>query len=177
MIEEWKDIKGYEGKYQVSNTGKVRSLKYRRSNHIKEMAPQNNGHGYYWVAFRNGSGKKDYNYVHRLVAEAFIENPHGYETVNHLDEDMANNMVDNLEWCTMKYNLSYGTRHSREIVTQQKTHPNRKAVAQYDINGKLIKVYGSQREAARDTGLYSTSISMCCRGKLKTTGGYVFSFA
>lgn len=177
MTEQWKDVLGYEGVYQVSDKGRVKCLNYRHTGIEKLMTPQNNGHGYYWVAFRfNGKHKKDYKYVHRLVAEAFLENPQNYSDINHKDEDRSNNCADNLEWCTTKYNLAYGSRHEREIETQRKTHPNRIAVLQFSKDGSLIGKYGSQREAQRETGVHSSSVSACCNGKLKTAGGYVWKY-
>lgn len=175
MTEIWADIAGYEGKYQISSAGRVRSLDYRHTGRAKLMTPQDNGHGYLNIGLRDGTKRKDYRYIHRLVAEAFIPNPSNLPTINHLDENKRNNIVANLAWCTMAENLAYGSRHAQEIETQRRTHPNRKAVAQYSLDGKLVRVYGSQREASRETGIHSTSISACACGKLRTCGGFVFA--
>ena len=103
MDEEWRDIQGYEGHYQVSNLGKVRSVK--REPFVLKGDLQQNGYRrvYLWL-----NGRKKNLLVHRLVAETFIENPDEYTDVNHLDEDKTNNHVDNLEWCTHLYNMNYG---------------------------------------------------------------------
>ena len=104
--EFWKDIKGFEGMYQVSNYGNVRSLNYRRKKIIKNLKPSYTGTGYGVVAL----GNKRF-YVHRLVASEFLENPENKREVNHIDCNKENNRVDNLEWCTQtenkeKYNRS-----------------------------------------------------------------------
>ena len=103
-MEEWRDIEGYEGHYQVSNYGNVRSIK--REPCLLKGDYQKNGYKrvYLWL---NG-GKKNL-LVHRLVAEAFIDNPDFLTDVNHIDEDKSNNHIDNLEWCTHLYNMNYGS--------------------------------------------------------------------
>ena len=101
MDEIWKDIKGYEGLYQVSNLGRVRNIKYRRLLKYGYVGEYNR------VTLYSDS-KPDYRMVHRLVAESFIDNPNNYPIVNHKDENKSNNVVSNLEWCTMAYNLNYG---------------------------------------------------------------------
>lgn len=111
MIEIWKDILGYEGLYQVSNLGNVRSLNYRRSGKTK-LLKQGTDNGYKRVELSKNGKKKKY-WVHRLVAIAFISNPNNYKEVNHKDEDKSNNNVNNLEWCTREYNNNYGTRNKR----------------------------------------------------------------
>lgn len=103
----WKDIPGYEGKYQVSNTGRVRSLNYGRTGKIKVLKQGTKDNGYKVVViYKNGKRKK--YLVHRLVAQAFIPNPNNYPIINHKDENKTNNAVWNLEWCTYEYNVNYG---------------------------------------------------------------------
>ena len=120
MIEEWRPIEGYEGLYEVSNTGQVRSvdryvidsLGHRRFYKSKILSLLKGEYGYIQVnLYCNGKNKKCL--VHRLVIEAFLPNPDNLPEVNHLDEDKTNNRVDNLEWCDRKYNLSYGSRQER----------------------------------------------------------------
>lgn len=118
-MEQWKDIEGYEGLYQVSNLGNVRSMGRSRNCYaeghirktifipdIKEMRATNNGNGYLLVSFRK-DGRKKNHYIHRLVAEAFLPRVQGKEYVNHLDYNRMNNKVENLEWCTQKENTIY----------------------------------------------------------------------
>lgn len=121
MSEVWKDIVGYEGLYQVSNMGRVKSLRewngnrhkaqYREREHI--LNPTDNGNGYLIIGLRNGAKRKNH-YIHRLVAAAFIPNPNGLKYVNHLDYDKRNNAVDNLEWCTQRENILYSVEHMRK---------------------------------------------------------------
>lgn len=111
MEEVWKDIKGYEGKYQVSNLGRIKSLSYRNTGISKILVPKINK-GYYEIGlYLNGIRKMFF--VHRLVALTFIPNPNNLPQINHIDEDKTNNCVDNLEWCTQAYNNIYGTRLER----------------------------------------------------------------
>lgn len=127
MIEEWKSIPGYEGLYEISSYGRVRSLErfYIRQNvimvHKPEiiLSPVKDGFGYLQVGL-HCNGKQKIIKVHRLVAQAFIPNPDNFPQINHKDEDKTNNNVDNLEWCTAKYNINYGTRQERSINTKIK---------------------------------------------------------
>lgn len=113
-MEEWKDVKGYEGVYQISNNGRLKRITKYKVNEKgyqtceKTLSPTDNGHGYMFYTLSR-KGKHKNHYVHRLVAEAFIENPNNYPVVNHIDYDRKNNKVDNLEWCTQLQN----TFHSR----------------------------------------------------------------
>lgn len=101
------DIKGYEGKYQVSDDGRVFNLTVK-----KYMTPQDDGRGYLFIGLSN-QGKRKFFKIHRLVAQAFIPNPDNLPEVNHKDEDKHNNCVDNLEWCDVRYNRNYGTRNQK----------------------------------------------------------------
>lgn len=166
MSEIWKDIIGFEGHYQVSNKGKIRSIK---NNKIKELKPYKEIKrcGYLSVYLRL-PGQKFTKKVHRLVAEAFIPNPNGFPEVNHIDENKENNCVENLEWCTGEYNLCYGTRLKRI------SESNKMKVAQYSLNGKLLEIFNSQGEAAEKTNSTQGGISDCIRGRIKTHNGYIW---
>lgn len=124
MTEEiWRPVVGYEGLYEVSSYGRVRSLdRYDSRNQFREgkiLKNRDNGNGYLLCGLsKNGIVKN--KYIHRLVAEAFIERPDGLYEVNHKDENKKNNIVDNLEWCDRKYNNNYGTKIEREITTKIK---------------------------------------------------------
>ena len=106
MNEIWKYIDGYEGLYKVSNLGRVKSLNYRRSGKERMLKPGNTGDGYLFVILYK-NGKIKYFTIHRLVANAFLENPDHKSDVNHKDENKTNNRVDNLEWVTRKENINY----------------------------------------------------------------------
>lgn len=125
--EIWKDINGWEGLYQISNYGRVKSLsKYLYNGYgyfwskEKIMKLTNNQDGYLRIHLRNNGKRKVYS-VHRLVAEAFIPNPNNLPEVNHKDEDTSNSKVDNLEWCTSKYNSNYGN-HCKNLSNSLKDY-------------------------------------------------------
>ncbi len=122
MTEVWKDISGYEGLYQVSNLGAVRSKDRRAVNHRNgatrivrggKLAPFDNGHGYLCVCLHSKGHRKNY-YVHRLVAEAFIDNPLEKPCINHLDSNTRNNNAENLEWCTQLENVRYSVEKMKK---------------------------------------------------------------
>lgn len=163
MEEIWKDIKNYEGLYQISNKGKVKSLERKVKgkngsyNTVKEkiLKPGKNKIGYMIVVLSKDRKKKNY-YLHRLVAEAFLNNPYNLQEINHLDEDKTNNNVNNLEWSTHIHNINFGTRTER-------------------TSKKIICIetgieYQSIMEIQRKFGFNKSSISACCRGKIKTAG-------
>lgn len=174
--EIWKDIKGYEGIYQVSNLGRVKRLESLVVNSIgisrkikeKILKPAKNHTGYLRVSLSYMNKKSNFS-VHRLVAQAFIPNPNGFKLVNHKDEDKTNNIVDNLEWCSAKYNSNYGNRN---IKVSKKLS---KKVYQYDkTKGNLIKVWSSAREVQRNLGFANSNIIKCCKGKINSAYGYVW---
>lgn len=167
MIEVWKDIPDYEGLYQVSNLGRIKSLyNYRKYNILTPRIKR----GYYTIGLRK-NGIRKWHQVHRLVASSFISNDNNLPQVNHKDENKLNNNVDNLEWCTVSYNNCYGTR--REKVKNKTSKP----VYQYDLKGNLIKKHNSLTNATKSMGLKSnSSISLCCSGKYETSCGYKWSY-
>ena len=117
--EIWKDIEGYEGRYQISNRGNVKSLNYNHNGKEKILKPIiNNKHGYAYVGLHLEGKTKNY-YIHRLVAIAFIPNPDNLPEVNHRDENKENNTVENLEWCDRAYNCNYGTHNKRISDTKK----------------------------------------------------------
>lgn len=172
-IEIWKDIKGYEGKYQVSNLGNVKSLNYNRTKK-EHLLGLYSCRGYLQVVLSKNCICKKF-LVHRLVAEAFIENPDNLPQVNHIDENKLNNRVDNLEWCGAKYNTNFGTRLQRimftRIVNNGKKAP--KKIDQYSLDGKFIKTWNSGAELAKN-GFNRANIWKCCNGLLKTSKGYIW---
>ncbi len=189
MKEIWRDIyfkdKGliwdYRGQYQVSNKGNVRSLNYNHTGKIKLLKQNKKRSGYIIVSlpdiYNHGKGK--FFLVHRLVAFMFIENDDISNKifVNHKDENKSNNNVDNLEWCTRSYNTLYGTCTER---MREKTRNNKRhsiAVIAININNKDDYIIFPSMSAAQRSGIaFKTNISKCCRGKVKTAGGYAWKY-
>lgn len=177
MIEEWKDIKGYEGHYQISNKGNVKSLKrivdngrgkYTRS---ERMLKQHiNQYGYYTVCLIKDKAKKNL-IVHRLVAEAFLPNKNNFPQVNHKDENKANNQIENLEWCTAQYNSAYGTRPQRLAKN------NYKSVSQYTIDGKYVATYESIQDAAKAVDGNGSHIGSMCNKKAHFVSAYGYKWS
>lgn len=170
MKEIWKDIDNYEGYYQVSTVGRVRSLARNTHNQYKNgkiMTLVSNNKGYPMVGLCKNKTYRRY-LVSRLVAQAFIANPNNLPQVNHKDENPLNNRVDNLEWCTRIYNMNYGTQTKR-------AHDKTKIkVKQYTLDGTFIRTWDSIREAGL---FYKTShISDCCNGIRKQTKGYIWKY-
>ena len=182
MNEVWKDIEGYEGLYQVSNLGRVRSLGrdiVRRTRygtmapyHIsgRVLKPLHSQGDYCYVHLFDKDGTSTNHKVHRLVAKAFVPNPDNLNEVNHIDEDKDNNRADNLEWCKHVDNCNHGTRNERSKAKRSKP------VQQLDADGNVVAEYPSTIEAERVTGTSRYQIRMCCNGKYKTAGGYRWKF-
>ena len=132
MTEIWKNIEGYEGKYQVSNLGQVKSMIGQE----KVLHPKKHRNGHLQIGLHKDKKRKTM-YIHRLVAQAFIPNPDNLPCVNHKDENPNNNNVDNLEWCTQKYNCNYGTRVDRIMETKKQQY---KKIYKYSFNEYSIQI-------------------------------------
>lgn len=151
-MEIWKEIEGYEGLYEVSNYGSVKSLNYNKTRKEKILKPYLNTDGYLNIDIN----KKQYK-VHRLVAQAFIPNPQNLPQVNHKDEDKTNNHSTNLEWCTAEYNINYS--HSKQIICIE-----------------TGQTYSSIKDAALQLNLNSSYISNACKGRYKKAYGYTWRY-
>lgn len=168
----WRDIPGYEGLYQVSNTGKVRSLNYRRSKKTKILKQHTNKYGYKLIGL-NKMGKRTGYAVHRLVAICFISNPNNLTEVNHKDENKTNNTVWNLQWCDRTYNNNYGTRKEKvscNMVGKNKGKNSSKAkpILMFTLNGTFIKRFDCIADACEYLGKNinsSGNISNCAKAK------------
>jgi hypothetical protein len=182
--ENWKDIDGYEGRYQVSNLGRIKSLNYIKSKKTKIIKCNRDNDGYYSVVLYKNVKPKRYK-IHRLVALMFIENPYNKPQVNHIDACKWNNNVNNLEWCTAKENL----RHAWNMGLMEKSRDAfrkyggknatlilSKSVMQFTKDGIFVAEYSSMAEARKQTRILQSCISACCRKKHKTAGGYIWKF-
>lgn len=167
MREIWKKIRDYDD-YFVSNLGKVKSLKNSQE---KILKPSLSNSKYLQVVLcKNGKTKN--HFIHKLVANEFLENKNNYKEINHIDENKLNNCADNLEWCTRTYNMNYGN------IKKRQSECKKIKVAKYTINGELIKIYKSIKEASSENNLKSTNIVKCCKHKehCNTCGNYKWEY-
>lgn len=196
LNEEFRDIENYEGLYQISNYGRVKSLK-RKTNVclknntkrvVKERILKNSLHlksrGPHYRIKLSKENKTVMIYIHRLIAEAFIPNPNNHPIVNHIDGNALNNMADNLEWCTIEHNVRHAFENGLiKIRKGTKSHmygksgslsPNSKKVNQYTKEGIFIKTWESINLAEKTLNI--KNISTCCQNKRKTSGGYIWKY-
>lgn len=175
-MENWKPVKDFEGWYEVSDLGNVRSIDRkvdfedgRYANYKgQEMSKQNHSAGYYMVVLWKNR-KCIRKYIHRLVAEAFIPNVEGKTFVNHIDGDKTNNNVTNLEWCTHVENIKHAYKMN---LTPKDKQP--KKVHQYDLQGNYIATYESYKEAARAIGGNGPKIGQVVSGQRKTHKKFIW---
>lgn len=196
LNEEWRDIKGYEGLYQVSNYGRVKSLKRHyilNGNKInineKILKAGLNKDSYYAVVLCSkikNNYKNRTRQLHRLVAEAFIPNQENKPTVNHISGNKHDNRVCNLEWNTYSEQLNhsykkklrekpFGTKNNM-FGKKGKLHPRSKMVYQYNLQGVLIKKWGNTYDIVRELGISQAGINQCCLGKMKKYKGFIWKY-
>jgi hypothetical protein len=181
MKEIWKDVPGYEGIYQVSNQGRIKSLDRSTCIFRKGTDHERILHGQILVQMLDKSGycrvwlyknkKRKYVLVSRIVAKAFLPNPDNLPQVNHKSEVKTDNSVENLEWCDEKYNSNYGT------AIKRRSEKNKKRIIQLSKDGTELCYWYSITDAANETGLSISAISHCLTGRRKTTGGFAWKFA
>lgn len=200
MCEVWREVSGYEGLYDVSNFGNIRSRNYRTWGITKNLTPKINNKGYLYV-FLTKNKECKCKLVHRLVAEAFLENKAGLPIVNHRDANPFNNNVENLEWCTQSYNVDYyiinhsnreRRKKSGEIRKDQlpvytnkykvkKTgRTNRRhniEIVQLSVDDEVIGIFKNARDVVHVKGYNEFSITECCDGRRKTAYGYKWRYA
>lgn len=180
MIEEWKEVSGFERFYLVSNTGRVKSMsKFKGTNFSvfcpeKEMKIRDNGLGYMIITLRNNSFIKRF-YIHRLVAMLFISNPENKKEVNHKDGNKSNNDYSNLEWSTRLENEAHAW--STGLKTNKNEGNKRsKPVIQMSLDGTFIKEWPSISELSRQFGYATGHISKCCKGKFSSMYGFKWAY-
>ena len=180
--EEWRDIPNYEGLYQASNLGRIKSLEriakkeYNNDRIVKEriMNGTKNQDGYLKVHFKNKERNIDKGlFIHRLVASAFIPNPNNLPQIIHIDGNKLNNNVDNLEWCTNLYNQQHAWKNNLHKPTIHKG----KKVKQYDLKGNFIKEYPSISNASKETRINISNIYSALNKKRKVAGGYIWIYS
>ena len=181
--EVWKDINGFEGRYQISNFGRVKSLGHndRLNRRFKEIVLKQaiNAGGYRCVRIY----KDGLNYtkkIHRLVSEAFIPTVPGKTIINHKDGNKLNNSIENLEWCTYGENMSHAIRtglNSTRSAVAVRAETGKKPIEQCDSRGNRLNKFSSAADASRETGINRGNISSCCNGKKEMAGDFVWKFA
>lgn len=168
MEEIWKPIDGFNGRYEISNYGRLKSYAQNKSGKISTGSPDKKG--YLTVTLYDNDGKRQTYKVHRLVTGAFIPNPNNLPQVNHKDENKTNNCVDNLEWCDNDYNNHYGTRVQRASESNRCCETTSVKIYSVDKNG-CMEYFDSVGEAERITGLSHSNIVRTLKGRTKTCGG------
>lgn len=181
-MEFWKDLEGYDFKYQISNEGRVRNVDYRGTGKVRYFNPNYNSKGYPRVGLVKGGKQKHYS-IHRLVAKSFVPNPNNKPHVNHLDEDKRNNRADNLDWVTNKENSNYGTKGKRIAASHNKLGTYKKLarmksmpIIRVSLIGGERKRYKSLQSTTKD-GFNPGCVSNVLKGRAKTHKDYIWEYA
>ena len=170
-LEEWKNIEGYEGLYQVSNMGRIKSLRYNNTKESRIMTPVITRNGYLMVVLCVNKKQKGFC-VHRLVANTFIPNIEMKSQVNHINGIKTDNRVENLEWVTPKENTNKA--YETGLKKTGKYLYNTRWIYQFDLNMNFIKKWESMTQASKELGINQGDISKCCNGKRNNCGNYIW---
>lgn len=180
-MENWKPVVGYEGLYEVSDLGRVKSLNWQNRGFERCLYLKPHNKGYLQVELYKNNTAKMFM-VHRLVALAFLPNPHNFPQVNHKDENRKNNAVCNLEWCDQSYNVRYSMerRETPQVVNNYSPKYQKridKKIVQLSLDGEPVKTWSNSREIFKETGMSDWSISECCRGNRNKAYGFKWQYA
>lgn len=183
MEETFKDVIGYEGFYQISNLGRLKSLErfIKGRNNGKRLKPESiiknklDSKGYYHYELSKLGKKKDLR-LHRLIAEVFIPNPELKPYINHKNGIKTDNSILNLEWVTQSENTQHAYDTGLMVGQKGKDHSSSKKIYQYDKCGNLISSFDGMRDAGRETGIEPSSIGKCAQGLRPSAGGYVWKY-
>ncbi len=180
MNEIWRDVVGYEGLYQVSNLGQVKSMNYNHTGKPRILSKKRGTTDYLFVSLSKNKIVKN-KYIHVMVAEEFIPNG-GLPCVNHIDGNKSNNSAENLEWVTYSQNTRHAIKNGLRADSNMRgitgaANKNSRPVFQYEKSGKLVKIWPCVSEAARFYGCSPCTITNCTKGRIKTCKGYVWRMA
>jgi hypothetical protein len=185
MIEVWKAVVGFEGFYEVSNLARVKSLerwedrqsiggvlyKFLRKELIrKQILGQ---YGYLRIILRK-EGKSTYCSIHRLIADAFIDNPWNKPYVNHINGIKHDNRIENLEWCTAKENSLHSFSNGLQVMPKGAENSRSIPISQFTNEGRWVRDWAGATEVQRETGFHQATISACIKGKGKTAHGFIW---
>lgn len=178
---EWKKVKGFEELYEVSNTGLIKSLGQGistdpRTKEVRILKTAIKNNGYVQVKLCK-NGTHNYRRVHRLVAIAFIPNPHNLKEINHIDGDKTNNADYNLEWCTSGHNQRHAFLTGLQKPIRGKDNKHSLPILQFDLNGVLLKEWDSIKQILREEGFNTFGIIKCCKKEPKYKTAYGFKWA
>ena len=190
MKEIWKDIKGYGGLYQISNLGNVKKIKNKKYNISKKEVEEKEINkyisigkhklGYKNVKLTDKNGIRKNLFLHRIIAEAFVENPNNFNIINHKDGDKSNNNINNLEWTTQKDNVNHAWKNGlcenvRKVCAINGKRKSKKII-QKNKNGEVIKVWNSTMDIERELGIIHNNITFCCKHYNRTAGGFIWEY-
>lgn len=171
--EIWKNILNYENLYQVSNLGNV---KRKQTNKLLKTLKHGKKENEYLMIALSNNGKEKMFYIHRLVAQAFIDNPNNLPQVNHINGIKSDNRVENLEWCTNGENQIHAIKNNLKIPARGLQCGNTRKVGQYSKSGNLIKKWEYIKLASMELNILSSNIINCCKNKIPSAGGYKWKY-